>query len=148
MAGKVWKDELGKYQEIIKTLEIEDRIITDFRYIPDNEVVTFYQKADLVVLPYRNIYQSGVLLLTLSYGKPVLCSDLDPFKEIINHNENGFLFQTENAQDLAHKIREIISNKSNLMKVKNNADLIIRDNYNWIRIGQLTKKFYDLILSK
>lgn len=147
IAGKAWKDDLEEYKEIIRALQIEDLVITDFRYIPDDEVAAFYQKADLVVLPYRNIYQSGVLLLTLSYGRPVLCSDLNPFKEIIRHNENGFLFQTENPQDLAQKIQETISNRANLIKVKNNANLIIRDDYNWIKIGQLTKKFYDLILA-
>ncbi|MBL0739315.1 glycosyltransferase family 4 protein [Flavobacterium sp. GN10] len=147
IAGKAWKDDLEKYKQMITNLELEDIVVSDFRYIPDNEVGTFYEKADLIILPYRDIYQSGVLLLALSYGKPVLCSDLDPFKEIIIHNENGFLFKSENPQDLAQKIQEIVSDKTNLTRVKNNTKLLIRDKYSWIKIGGLTKKFYHSILS-
>ena len=141
IAGKSWKSDLNVYKQMISDLNIEDIVKTDFRYIPDDEVSSFYHNSDLVVLPYRVIYQSGVLLLTLSYGKPVLCSDLKPFKEIITHNENGFLFKSENPEDLALKIQEIIINKD-LDGVTNNANGLIRRDYDWIKIGALTKKFY------
>ncbi|KFF02447.1 glycosyltransferase family 4 protein [Flavobacterium reichenbachii] len=147
IAGKAWKSDLNEYKKMIEELQIEDTVVTDFRYIPDNEVSDFYHKADLVVLPYKNIYQSGVLLLTLSYGKPVICSDLKPFKEIIEHNENGFLFESQNADDLASKIQEIIADKIQLKNVSDNANNLVRQNYDWIKIGNSTKTFYKLIQS-
>lgn len=141
IAGKSWKSDLNVYKQMIRNLNIEDIVKTDFRYIPDDEVSGFYHNCDLVVLPYRVIYQSGVLLLTLSYGKPVLCSDLQPFKEIITHNENGFLFESENPEDLAIKIQKIIRNKD-LNSVTNNANDMIRRDYDWVKIGALTKRLY------
>ena len=142
VAGKAWKIDLNEYENLITDLKIGDIVKTDLRYIPDEEVSNFYKQADLVVLPYRTIYQSGVLLLTLSYGKPVLCSDLEPFKEIIIDKENGFLFENENPFDLASKIQEIVQNRINLNKVAASAKIMIRDKYDWIKIGNLTKNFY------
>ncbi|WP_316633667.1 glycosyltransferase [uncultured Flavobacterium sp.] len=147
IAGKAWKNDLSEYTQIIKELEIEDIVITDFRYIPDDEVSFFYQKADLVVLPYRDIYQSGVLLLTMSYGKPIICSDLKPFKEVITHNKNGFLFESQNPIDLAIRIQEVIANKTRLTDITDNANAIICKNYDWFKIGIATKNFYKLIYS-
>lgn len=148
IAGKAWKSDLNKYKKLIVDLDIDKIVKTYFRYIPDEEVKEFYKKADLVVLPYRRIYQSGVLLLTLSYGKPVLCSDLEPFKEIIIDNQNGFLFESENSTDLASRIQNIILNKKDLSRVIHNSDKMIRDNFDWINIGSLTKDFYQFVDQK
>ena len=38
------------------------------RFIPDDEIPAFMRRADLVVLPYRNIEQSGVLYTALAFG--------------------------------------------------------------------------------
>ena len=147
IGGKAWKSDLDEYRELITTLSIDDIVTTDFRYIPDEEVVNFYENADLVVLPYREIYQSGVLLLSLSYGKPVLCSDLKPFMEIVKSDETGFLFQSENADDLANQIVRLARDPAQLDLVKQKSDSIIRTNYDWVNIGTLTKGFYHKILN-
>lgn len=146
IAGKAWKSDLNEYRELIKKLNLEDIVTTEFRYILDEEVASFYKQADLVVLPYREIYQSGVLLLTLSYGKPVLCSDLGAFKEIVIDNENGFLFDSGSPRHLAAKIEEIVLDRDNLQRVASKSSSMIRDRYDWIKIGDMTKAFYSEIV--
>jgi glycosyltransferase involved in cell wall biosynthesis len=142
VAGKAWKNNLHYYTELIKNLHIENVVETDFRYIPDEEIPLFYSKADLVVLPYVEIYQSGVLLLTMSYGRPVLCSNLNAFKEIITDQENGFLFQNKDELDLAHKIIDIIDNQPIFPKIIDNAHQLIETKYNWTNIAKMTLDFY------
>ena len=46
------------------------------RFIADDELPAYFQRADLVVLPYREIDQSGVLFTALAFGKPLLLSDV------------------------------------------------------------------------
>ena len=48
----------------------------------DGEVPAFFRRADLVVLPYREIDQSGVLFTALAFGKPLLLSDVGGFPEV------------------------------------------------------------------
>ena len=63
--------------------------------------------ADMVVLPYRNIYQSGVLFQALRYGVPILASDVGSFSEYV-HPELGKLFKSGDVNDLAQKLDEMI----------------------------------------
>ena len=50
----------------------DDRIRTDLRFLERRELVTVLGAADLIVLPYDHILQSGTALLALSFDRPVL----------------------------------------------------------------------------
>ena len=52
------------------------------RFVADDELPAYFQRADLVVLPYREIDQSGVLFTALAFGKPLLLSDVGGFPEV------------------------------------------------------------------
>jgi D-inositol-3-phosphate glycosyltransferase len=147
IAGKAWKSDLDEYKRMINEFGIQDFIETDFRYIPDQEVADYYSRAHLVVLPYKEIYQSGVLLLTMSYGKPVICSDLHAFTEIIKDGVNGYLFRTQNPDDLADKIKGIMKNRLALENVVSEANLTIEDDYDWRKIGKDTALIYRKLLA-
>jgi glycosyltransferase involved in cell wall biosynthesis len=51
------------------------RIVMHLRSIPDDELQIFLGAADLVVLPYERVLNSGAALLALSFGRPVLVPD-------------------------------------------------------------------------
>ena len=92
-------------------------MILHTKFIDYEDVEHYYCSSDLVVLPYKKIYQSGVLMMTLSYERPALVSDLPPLIEVITDNENGFSFASENEDDLTDKIIKIILDKENLERV-------------------------------
>jgi glycosyltransferase involved in cell wall biosynthesis len=52
------------------------------RFIGDAELPAYFRAASLVVLPYREIDQSGVLFTALAFGKPLLLSDVGGFPEV------------------------------------------------------------------
>ena len=52
------------------------------RFVTDPEIPAFMRRADLVVLPYRNIEQSGVLYTALAFGRPLVLSAVGGFPEI------------------------------------------------------------------
>ncbi len=52
------------------------------RFVPDAEIAAYFRRADLVVLPYRQIDQSGVLFTALAFGKPLLLSAVGGFPEV------------------------------------------------------------------
>ena len=64
---------------------------------------------------------------------------------MITHNENGFLFESENEEDLADKILQIISDKENLEKVRLKGIQTVNTKYGWDEIGRLTKKAYQTL---
>ena len=143
IAGKPWKDNFCNYQQIIEKNNLENNIVLHTRYIPQNDVEHYYCASDLVVLPYKKIYQSGVLMMALSYERPVLVSDLPPLKEVINDNQNGFLFKSENSNDLAKKLNFILSSSEKLEKVQKNGYKLINEKFGWDAIGRLTLNAYQ-----
>jgi glycosyltransferase involved in cell wall biosynthesis len=52
------------------------------RFVADAEVAALFRRADLVVLPYREIDQSGVLFTALAFGRPLVLSDVGGFAEV------------------------------------------------------------------
>ncbi|MBB4660952.1 glycosyltransferase [Conexibacter arvalis] len=52
------------------------------RFVADDEIAAFFQRADLVVLPYREIDQSGVLFTALAFGSPLLLTEVGGFPEV------------------------------------------------------------------
>ncbi|HST39640.1 MAG TPA: glycosyltransferase [Conexibacter sp.] len=52
------------------------------RFVADDEIAAFFGRADLVVLPYREIDQSGVLFTALAFGNPLLLSAVGGFPEV------------------------------------------------------------------
>ena len=52
------------------------------RFIEDREIPAYFRRADLVVLPYRQIDQSGVLFTALAFGCPLLLSEVGGFPEV------------------------------------------------------------------
>ena len=52
------------------------------RFVADDELAAYFRRADLVVLPYREIDQSGVLFTALAFGAPLVLSDVGGFPEV------------------------------------------------------------------
>lgn len=147
IAGKVWKDDFSKYQSLIDEYQIKNNIHLEIRYIPDDEISAFYSCADLIVLPYRKIYQSGVLLMAMSYGVPVLASDLPGMKEIVHDEVNGYLFEAGNAESLAKKLTQVLSAEESLSKVVSNASKDMETSFSWDEIALKTLTTYQKTLS-
>tara|TARA_B110000196_G_scaffold21944_1_gene17139 strand:+ start:701 stop:1849 length:1149 start_codon:yes stop_codon:yes gene_type:complete len=142
IAGKAWEDEFSVYQDIIDKHNLNDICIIRNQYIPSEEVNHYFASTDLVVLPYKQISQSGVLMMALSYQRPVLCSDLPPFKELINDGVTGFLFESESIASLVDKMSFIFNNNALLHKVTDQGFKLIKNKYNWNTIGALLKRSY------
>lgn len=145
IAGKVWKDDFAKYDELIRKNNLKKHVVLHIRYIPDDEVSVFYRAADLVVLPYRKIYQSGVLLMAMSFGVPTVASDLEGMTEIIQREKNGFIFQTGNKDNLATSLIHALSDKEKLQQVSHAAIEEMNQKYDWQIIGQQTVSLFQSI---
>ena len=143
IAGKPWENNFANYQKIIDKNNLSEYILLHTKFIRQEHVEHYYCASDLVILPYKKIYQSGVLMMTLSFERPALVSDLPPFKEIILDNENGFIFKSEDVNDLTLKLISILSNKELIEKVRNKGSELIKTKYDWVEIGKQTNQVYQ-----
>ena len=92
---------------------LHENVRLDIRYIPDEQVSNYYCAADFVVLPYKKIFQSGVLLMAMSYGTPVITSNIPGMTEIVTDGINGLTFQSEDVASLAASLLGALSMDNN-----------------------------------
>ena len=91
-------------RDLIDDRGLQKSVHLHVRYIPDEEVEIFHKAADAMILPYKHIFQSGVLFLSYSFGLPVIVSDVGSLREEIIEGQTGFVCRPEDPEDLAKKI--------------------------------------------
>lgn len=148
IAGKVWKDDFTKYANLIKQKNLQNNVDLHIGYILDEDVAAFYRSADLVILPYRRIYQSGVLLMAMSYGLPVMVSNIEGMVEIIQDNINGFIFKTGDVESLSSKIIDVLNEPYRRKRIAKYGFETVALNHDWKTIGEKTVETYrDMLCS-
>jgi glycosyltransferase involved in cell wall biosynthesis len=146
IAGK--PDNCSEYWAPIREAIDEDvkhgSIVVRAEHIPDEEAEVYFKAADVLILPYRHVYQSGVLFTGYNFGLPVLAADVGSLKDEIVEGKTGFLFKAENPDDLAKVIEQYFA--SDLYADLNNRrpEIIAyaREGHSWDMVGQMTVSAY------
>jgi D-inositol-3-phosphate glycosyltransferase len=150
IAGK--PDRCEEYWKAIREQIREDvqrgQVLLRADFIPDDETEVYFKAADAVILPYRNIYQSGVLFLGQSFGLPTLAADVGSLKDDIVEGKTGFAFRPEDPADLARAIEQYFA--SDLYANLNSRRREIRDyatqRHSWEVVGQMIMGVYASLL--
>ncbi len=116
------------------------------RFIGDAELPAYFQRADLVVLPYREIDQSGVLFTALAFGKPMLLSDVGGFPEIAATGA-ARTFPAGDVPALSDALGELLSDRAALAAMAERARAAAAGVYSWEEIGRRTLRLYDSLIS-
>jgi len=135
-------------RQSIETDVQHGRIVLQANFVPDEETEIYFKAADVLVLPYRNIYQSGVLFLGQSFGLPALVADVGSLKDDVIEGETGFVFKPEDPDDLARAIEIYFANDLYL-RLPEKREAIrrhVETHHSWDAIGQTTVAVYDSLL--
>jgi len=103
IVGEFYEDE-KKYQEQIKNLKLEDSVKVVSNFVPDGKVKYFFSASDVVVLPYVNATQSGIIQIAYYYDKPVIATDVGGLSEAVKNNETGFMIAPESSKAIADAV--------------------------------------------
>jgi len=148
IAGKVWDDNFEVYDKLINENGLTDFIRGDIKYIADEDVKYYFGSSDVVILPYKNVYQSGVVQLAYSYKKPVIATNVGAFKEVVENEISGLLVPPDNVECLSNAILSMINDKEKLDKYGVNGYKIINDKFGWPEIASKVYNIYSLLINK
>jgi len=118
------------------------------RFIPDPEIPAYFRRADIVVLPYRDIEQSGVLYTGLAFGKPLVLSAVGGFTELAERHGAARLVPPEDTAALAAALAELVSDPAERDRLAAAASVAARGPYSWDAIGRQTLDLYRELLSR
>jgi D-inositol-3-phosphate glycosyltransferase len=151
IAGEPKKGSEQYFSEIKKTVEKIDRdhrIICNLRFIPDDEIELYFKAADVLILPYKEIFQSGVMFLSFSFGLPVIATRVGSFGEEIEEGTTGFLCNSADAQDLMVTIMNFFASDlyANLDARRPQIRSIAEDRHSWDAVARITSSVYSKVL--
>jgi glycosyltransferase involved in cell wall biosynthesis len=96
---------------------------------PNPEVLRIMERSMILVLPSRTEGLPRVLLEAMAAGKPVVASDVAGIPHCVRDGYNGFLFRVGDANDLAEKLRRLLSDRALRERLGRNGLDLARLNY-------------------
>ena len=135
------KDYYGELQSYVFQNNLKEKVV--FMQISRSEVLKAFHACDVLVLPTRGEVFGIVLAEAMACSKIVVGTNVGGLPDLIKNNENGFLFELENSNELAQILKNILDNQGDLNKIRNNARQTIEQNYNWETNAAMIDKIYQ-----
>lgn len=110
--------ELEKYQDALRDTELFD---VRNRYLSVEEVLSCFQEANIVVLPYLEATQSGVSAYAIGMGRPVVATEVGGLPESVRHNVTGLLVPAGDPLALANSLKLLLSDTKLAQKMAINS---------------------------
>jgi glycosyltransferase involved in cell wall biosynthesis len=138
-----WKEVRQRIAQIRPLLTVIERI----EFVADEETEIYFKAADVLVLPYTHVFQSGVLSLGYNFGLPVIATDVGSLREDILSGKTGFVCRACDPTDLAEKLRSYF--ESDLYRHLQLRRPDIRDyankRYSWETVAVITASVYRIL---
>jgi glycosyltransferase involved in cell wall biosynthesis len=105
----------------------------------------YLKAADVLVLPYKEIFQSGVLFLAYSFGLPVVAADVGSFREEIVEGKTGFMSSSCEPADLADALERYFQSDlyKGLERHRQEIKAYAYTQHSWDAVAALTRKAYE-----
>lgn len=117
------------------------------RYISREEVPQLFQQASVVVLPYTDASQSGVISLAYAFGKPVVATTVGSIPEVVDHGQTGLLVLPRDSDSLAEAVISLLQDGETRRRMGQRALEKTRGELSWTAIAEQTLQVYRRVLA-
>jgi glycosyltransferase involved in cell wall biosynthesis len=129
IAGEFYDDE-QEYLEMMKDLEIPfENLVLATNYISNDEVAKYFCAANVVVLPYRDATQSGIVQIAYNFDVPVIATDVGGLAEVVIDGKTGFIVPHAKPEFVAHAVTRFF--KENLEQSMVQGVIEEKKKYSW-----------------
>ena len=148
IVGGAVKNCAEYWQQIKKLVDdhgIRSLLLERIGFIPDDEAERYFKAADVLLLPYNHIFQSGVLFLGYSFGLPIILTDVGSLREDIVEGKTGFVCRPQDPVDLARSIETYFASDLFQQLESRRAEIqrFANERYSWSKVAELTGKVYS-----
>jgi glycosyltransferase involved in cell wall biosynthesis len=131
-----------EFEQQVEQLGIASSVRLVCRFMGVRELAEYYEAADIIVYPYRDITTSGALMTGLNYKKPIIVTDLPAFRELMNPVDPTVIIQYGDRQSLASAIIRLIDDPARRIQLgAKQAELLPC----WTEIGAQTLAAYEIV---
>ncbi len=118
IAGEFY-DSKEPYAQLVQKHNLQEKVRIVDKYIPNEMVAKYFTLSEVVVLPYRNATQSGILSIASAYNKPVIITGVGGLPEFIDDGETGILVDSPTKEDVVKGIHRYFERKPHVDFPKN-----------------------------
>ncbi len=118
------------------------------RFVPDAELPAIFERAEIVVLPYRDVEQSGVLYTALAFGKVIVASSVGGFGEVAERHDALRTVPPGDPAALAEALSGLLSDEPARRSLESAARAAAAGEYSWDEIAQRTLALYRRLLGR
>jgi glycosyltransferase involved in cell wall biosynthesis len=153
LAAEPKKDADDYLRNILQSISAErerGQILQRLEFIPDEDTELYFKAADVLALPYTDIFQSGVLFLAYTFGLPVVATDVGSFREDIVEGETGFICRPRDAADLAGTLEAYFRSDlfANLERRRGQIQALVNERHSWTAVGEATRAVYARLMAQ
>jgi glycosyltransferase involved in cell wall biosynthesis len=94
----------GRYEAAVQDPALRGKVTVVDRYVPNEEVATYFAAADVVALPYRSATGSGIAQIAFGAGVPVIATRTGGLEEVVEEGVSGLLVPPSDPRGLARAI--------------------------------------------
>jgi glycosyltransferase involved in cell wall biosynthesis len=110
----------GQFHFDISSYQDKNYIDIRNRFIPDEELAELIQESYLVVCPYKDATQSGVIMSAYAFGIPVIATNVGGLPEMVTHNKTGIIIQPCNIQAITDAVSSLIKDSTLHLEMSQN----------------------------
>lgn len=136
----VGSGDLAPYRRLLENLP-QVQVIN--RWVADDEVAEFFAQATLLIVPYIDASQSGVIPIAYSMGVPVIASATGGLKEQVEDGVSGLLVPPGDHVALAGRCVELLRDPALRARLAEGGRRMAESKMNWDHIADLTVACYE-----
>ena len=137
--------DFSQYNALIKN---PDHFEIHNRYIFDAEIADFFCRSAIIVLPYINASQSGIIPIAYAFKKPVIVTNVGSIIEVVDDGKTGLIVPPKDSLALAKAIITLLSNDSLRKEMGANAYKKMQNEFSWEHIAHETIMVYKQSFTK
>lgn len=142
---ELYSDYFAQVENFVLQNSLSSNVLFQICFVPDSAVEQYFMAADCLVLPYRTIFQTGVIFLSYRFGLPVIVTDVGQLRDDIVEGFTGFVCLPNDSEELAQKIKLYFTSDLYKGLEKNRANIIkyAKQKYSWEKIADITFQNYS-----
>jgi len=124
-----------RIHDLIDKLDVRSMVSFE-GFKPMGVLQNYFEISDIGIIPHLKSEQTdnsypNKLSQYMLMGVPIIASNCDSIKNIIETCGTGLIFESQNAEELAQKIRQLYNNPKSREKFGHNGKIAAQERYNW-----------------
>jgi starch synthase len=118
------------------------------RLVPLPEMCALFQRADVVILPYLQAWQSGVVSTAFAFAKPVVATAVGGIPEVVEDGVTGWLVPPRDPDALAERVTQVLLDKALRARMQDNIAAAAAGPLSWATLAGIALGSYERVVGR